>query len=51
MKPDAKEALHDLAIIYLVQGKRGQASELIRKLKSLDVGLGRKLELLLERSR
>lgn len=50
IKPD-KTALHDLIIIDLVNGDRREASELIPKLKQLDAGLGRKLELLLTRSR
>lgn len=51
IKPDNKDCLRDLILLYLVEGERKAASGLITRLKTLDMGVGREFELLLQRTR
>jgi S1-C subfamily serine protease len=47
--PDHMMALHDLAVLYLAEGKVGEAKELLPRISNLDPGWGNKLERLVER--
>jgi Flp pilus assembly protein TadD len=49
IKPDLKDALHDLAIVYLAQGKVEEARKLLPRLTALNRGWGEKLRLLIAR--
>ena len=49
INPDLKDALHDLSIVYLAQGKLDEAKKLLPRLRALNSGWGEKLRLLIAR--
>jgi len=49
IEPDHMMALHDLAILYLAEGKVDEARELLPRISNLNPGWGNKLERLVER--
>jgi tetratricopeptide (TPR) repeat protein len=49
IEPDHMEALHDLAILYLTEGKVDEAKELLPRISNLDPGWGNKLDRLIKR--
>ena len=49
LEPDHIMALHDLAVLYLAEGKVDKAKELLPRISNLDPGWGSKLERLVER--
>ena len=50
IKPDDKDTLHDFAILSIAIEDCEQANQLISKLEELDVGMARKLEVLMRRA-
>jgi hypothetical protein len=44
-------ALHDLAVLYLAEGKVDEAKELLARISNLDPGWNNKLERLIKRMR
>ncbi|MGD0915686.1 MAG: trypsin-like peptidase domain-containing protein [Thermodesulfobacteriota bacterium] len=51
IKRDDKDTLHDFAILLIADGDCDQAREYISRLKALDTGQAKKLELLIARTR
>jgi len=49
IEPDHMMALHDLAILYLAEGKVDEAKELLPRISNLNPGWGNKLALLVKR--
>ena len=51
IEPDHMMALHDLAILYLAEGKLGDARELLPRIAKLNPGWGNKLGRLIKRTK
>jgi tetratricopeptide (TPR) repeat protein len=51
LKPEYKDAIHGLGILYIMQGEKEKALELVPKLMELNIGLGNELKILIDRTK